>query len=174
MNQDNEAVAIFNEMDSDAAIREMLRCCGSRTWCKRMVQARPYCDPMALRLAADRAFEKLSEADWLEAFSHHPKIGAIGSLRMKFAGNREWSTGEQAGAINVDEATIVALADGNAVYEARFGFIFLVCATGKSAAEMLAILQARLPNDRHTEIKLAAIEQQKITYLRLDKWELSE
>jgi len=174
MNRNDETLRRFDSMSYETAVGELLRCCGSRNWCEWMVQSRPFGDRTALRVAADQAFEKLSEVDWLEAFSHHPKIGDISSLRMKYSGNREWSAGEQAGAVNVDETTIVELSEGNAAYEAKFGFIFIVCATGKSASEMLAILQARLPNHRQTEIKLAAIEQQKISYLRMEKWELEE
>jgi 2-oxo-4-hydroxy-4-carboxy-5-ureidoimidazoline decarboxylase len=164
----------FNTTDRESGFGDMLRLCGSKVWCEQMVLSRPFANRAALHAVADDVFKQLTQADWLEAFSHHPKIGDIRSLRMKFAGNREWSAGEQAGAVDVNESTLAALAEGNAAYEAKFGFIFIVCATGKSAGEMLAILQARLPNEREAEIELAAVEQQKITHLRIDKWELKE
>ena len=110
---------------------------------------------------------------WLEALESHPKIGDLESLRMKYAGNKEWSGGEQAGVNSADEATLVALAEGNETYEQRFGYLFVVCATGKSAAEMLALLQERLGNEADEEFTIACGEQRKITHLRLDKLEPS-
>ena len=108
-------------------------------------------------------------ADWLEAFAAHPRIGDLDALRKKFASTANWCAGEQAGVAAADEAVLTALADGNRAYEARFGYIFIVCATGKSAAEMLAILTARLANDPEVELKVATAEQAKITRLRLEK-----
>jgi 2-oxo-4-hydroxy-4-carboxy-5-ureidoimidazoline decarboxylase len=172
MNHDDKTLQCFQAMDHASAVNQMLRCCGAKKWCVAIANARPFSSRASLHHAADIAFNSLSESDWLEAFSHHPKIGDIDSLRMKFAGNREWSAGEQADIVNVDEATIVALSEGNIAYEKKFGFIFIVCATGKSAGEMLAMLQQRLLNDGQTELKIAAAEQQAITHLRIDKWEL--
>jgi len=143
---------------------------GAKAWCQAMIEKRPFADLATLHTAADVAFDSLGESDWLEAFSHHPKIGDIKSLMMKYASNRDWSAGEQAGMSATDELTIASLADGNAAYENKFGFIFIVCASGKSASEMLSLLLARLPLDRESEIRNAAIEQRKITHLRIDKW----
>ncbi len=117
--------------------------------------------------------DKLSDCEWLEAFACHPQIGDMNSLRMKYAGNREWSAGEQAGVNAADEAILQALANGNAEYKEKFGFIFIVCATGKSAAEMLGILESRLPLSYAEEIVNAAREQRKITHLRIDKMEIA-
>src|SRR5690606_33050498 len=137
--------------------RETLRrCCSASWWCDAMVAARPYTNDGAVITAADAAFDAMPREAWLEAFTSHPKIGDLNSLRMKFAGNKEWSGGEQSGVNTADDTTLQGLADGNLAYEERFGYLFIVCATGKSAAEMLAILQSRLSNDAETEFRLAA------------------
>jgi len=172
MSDDERSVAIFNRLPRDPAICEMERCCGAKAWCLAMVTQRPFGDLATLHSAADVAFDSLEENDWLEAFSHHPKIGDIKSLMMKYAGNRDWSAGEQAGMSATDELTITSLAEGNEAYERKFGFIFIVCASGRSASEMLSLLLVRLPQDRESEIRNAAIEQRKITHLRIDKWRI--
>lgn len=156
---------------TESAWREMLtRCCGSSLWVDGMLAQRPFATDAALMKAADQAWAGTGESDWLEAFTHHPKIGDRDSLRQKFASTAEWASHEQSGASAANEAVLTALSDGNLNYAAKFGFIFIVCATGKSADEMLALLQARLPNDRATELQIAAGEQHKITLLRLEKW----
>ncbi len=119
--------------------------------------------------ASDAAWAATGEAEWLEAFAHHPRIGGKDALRAKFAATQSWAQGEQAGAAAAGEAVLDALAAGNAAYEAKFGHIFIVCATGKSAAEMLDLLKSRLPNDAPAEKRLAAVEQHKITKIRLEK-----
>lgn len=112
----------------------------------------------------------MQRADLLEAFSHHPQIGAdLESLRKKFAATATWSAGEQSAINTADEMTLLGLVEWNRDYLAKFGYIFIVCATGKSAAEMLALLRARLPNDLEAELNIAAAEQAKILHLRLDK-----
>ncbi len=155
---------------SDAETAELLRaCCGSTQWCHKLASLRPFSSAAELHMAADTAFDALADSDWIEAFSFHPKIGDVDSLRMKFAGNKQWSAGEQSGMSHADEQTIGQLADGNRAYEARFGYILIVCASGKSASEMLALLNSRLHNDATTELSIAANEQRKITHLRIDK-----
>lgn len=119
---------------------------------------------------AEAIWWDLDESDWLQAFAAHPKIGDVESIRRKYAAQATWSLQEQTGVHGASEAVLQGLAAGNAAYEAKFGFIFLVCATGKSAAELLAILTARLPADRASELRVAASEQAKITALRLRKW----
>lgn len=151
-------------------LREALhRCCGAHQWVTLMAQAKPFLDEEDLKTKAAYYWEKMGEADILEAFTHHPRIGDIEGLRQRFASTRKWAGDEQAGSAEADEATLQALKSANDAYFERFGFIFIVCATGKSAQEMLALLKARLPNDRDTELKVAAAEQLKITYLRLEK-----
>ena len=107
--------------------------------------------------------------DYLEAFEGHPRIGDVESLAKKYANTKGWAGGEQKGLESADREVLQRLAKGNADYEAKFGHIFIVCATGKSAAEMLALLEARMPNDPKTEVMVAAEEQNKITRLRLKK-----
>lgn len=118
---------------------------------------------------ADDVFDDLSDDDWKEAFAFHPKIGDVNSLRMRFTGNKEWSGAEQAGISLADEQTIQDLALGNRQYETRFGYIFIVCASGKSASEMLCLLNERLGNDTDEELINAANEQRKISHRRIDK-----
>ncbi len=150
-----------------AEVRAALaRCCGSSAWVETMVRARPYLDATTLRRAVDWAFDALSETDWLEAFAAHPRIGERPERLRTFA-HAEDSAREQAGVDGAHAATIAALADGNRRYETTFGHVFLVCATGKSAGEMLAILRSRLANPPDVELAVAASEQRKITHLRL-------
>lgn len=112
---------------------------------------------------------KCNEDDWKEAFAHHPKIGDIESMKKKFASTAEWASGEQSGVQTASDKTLMALAEGNRQYEEKFGYIFIVFATGKSAEEMLQLLQERLKNDPEEEIQIAADEQNKITKLRIEK-----
>jgi OHCU decarboxylase len=143
-------------------LREALqRCCGSDAWVERMMDARPFEGPRALFDAADRIWRSLGPRDWLQAFAAHPRIGD-----RTAAG---WSAGEQKRALASDGDILTELADSHRGYEARFGHIFIVCATGKTAAEMLSMLRARLGNDPETELQTAAEEQRKITRLRLEK-----
>jgi len=118
--------------------------------------------------AAEEIWWQLTPADWLEAFSHHPRIGDR-QLSGASKENRQWSSREQAGASQADAAVQRALERGNLRYEERFGHVFLICASGRSGAEMLAELERRLRNDPAAELREAAAEQAKITHLRLDK-----
>ena len=154
--------------DADARTA-FLRCCGSRRWAEAMISARPYREESTLLAAAERAFATLGREDWLEAFSHHPRIGDRGSLAERFPQTAGWSQFEQGGVASAGEDVLDVLAAANREYQARFGHIFIVCATGKSAAEMLALLRERLPNSPDAELALAAAEQRKITALRLKK-----
>ena len=120
-----------------------------------------------MRAAARVEWFALSPADWREAFTHHPRIGDCESLRRRFAATRDLSEREQSGAEGASEDVLAALAEANAAYEARFGYIFIVCATGRSAEEMLGMLRARLGNKPDEEIRVAAEEQAEITDLRL-------
>jgi 2-oxo-4-hydroxy-4-carboxy-5-ureidoimidazoline decarboxylase len=151
------------------ALAAFLRCCGSRRWAEAMARGRPYHDEPTLLAAAERAFAPLAPADWLEAFSHHPRIGDRGSLAERFPHTAGWSRSEQDGVARAGEDVLEALVRANRDYEARFGHIFIVCATGKSAAQMLALLRERMPNEPGTELEIAAAEQRKITAIRLKK-----
>lgn len=159
----------LNAMPLLEARAALLRCCGSIRWVEQMLSHRPFPSAEALHAFADEEWNSLDRGDWLEAFAAHPRIGDVASLRKKFAATADLCGSEQAGVNAADEATIQALADVNREYESRFGYIFIVCATGKSAAEMLAILRSRLPNDADAELRIAAAEQAKITHLRLEK-----
>lgn len=139
----------------------LLKCCGSRRWARAMAARSPFIDEAALLAAADEEWAKCGKDDILEAFRAHPKIGGTGA--------HGWAKGEQSGMDRAAQDTKEALARGNEEYERRFGYIFIVCATGKSAGEMLGLLQARLPHDPDTELKTAAAEQAKITRIRLAK-----
>jgi 2-oxo-4-hydroxy-4-carboxy-5-ureidoimidazoline decarboxylase len=132
-----------------------------------MAGGRPYVDELQLLKAAQAHWNGLGREDWLEAFARHPRIGDKAALRAKLASS--WAAGEQAGARSAPEETLDALAEGNAAYERRFGHVFLICATGKSAEEMLAALRRRLESSPAAELQAAAGEQAKITELRLKK-----
>jgi 2-oxo-4-hydroxy-4-carboxy-5-ureidoimidazoline decarboxylase len=134
-----------------------------------MARGRPYRDEPALLAAAERACAPLQRADWLEAFSHHPRIGERVALAERLPATASWSASEQAAAAGAGGEVLDALLRANRDYEARFGHIFIVCATGKSASEMLALLRERLANDPDHELAVAAAEQRKITALRLKK-----
>jgi 2-oxo-4-hydroxy-4-carboxy-5-ureidoimidazoline decarboxylase len=129
----------------------------------------PADDMVELLNDAEDLWYQCTQTDWLEAFTHHPKIGDVESLTKKFASTAQWASGEQMAVNTASQQIIEALAKGNEAYEQKFGFIFIVCATGKSAEEMLQLLQARLPNSTETEINIAMDEQNKITQLRLQK-----
>jgi len=159
----------LNALPGAEAKDALERCCGSRAWVERVAAARPFASREALLEAGRDAFSGLSRRDWLESFAHHPRIGDLRALRERFAATAAWAGDEQRGASAADDATLQALAEGNAAYERRFGYIFIVCATGKSVAEMLGLLRARLGNDSEAEMRIAADEQKKITALRLEK-----
>jgi allantoicase len=165
-----DLAALLNGL-SDADAREaLLRCCGSEAWADAMVAARPFADPTAVRLAADEVWWTLDEDDHRQAFAHHPRIGEDPErLRAKFASTSAWAGSEQGGVASASEATLAALQQANVDYEARFGHVFLICATGLTADQMLAALRRRLPHDARREHLVAAGEQAKITRLRLDK-----
>jgi len=165
----NDALVRLNDLESTDAHEKLARCCGATQWVAHMLAHRPFSTVEQLQQTADTIWWSLGPADWREAFSHHPKIGDLASLRSKFAATQAWAAGEQASVRQASEAILTGLAAGNADYEAKFGYIFIVCATGKSAAEMLELLQQRLPNEPETEIRLAAEEQRKITQIRLRK-----
>jgi 2-oxo-4-hydroxy-4-carboxy-5-ureidoimidazoline decarboxylase len=148
---------------------ELLKCCGSLAWVSKMLAFFPAEDLVELLEDAEEEWSKCSEEDWKEAFAHHPKIGDIESLKKKFASTAGWASGEQSGVDTASRQTLEALAKGNKEYENKFGYIFIVCATGKSADEMLGLLTTRLLNDPKDEIEIASDEQNKITKLRLEK-----
>jgi 2-oxo-4-hydroxy-4-carboxy-5-ureidoimidazoline decarboxylase len=155
---------------SPADARQMLQtCCGSSRWIDRMLARRPFGSQAALLSAARDEWFSLAREDWLEAFSHHPKIGDREALRQRFAGTRHLSAREQSGVDGASDSVLEALTAGNHAYEEKFGHIFIICATGKSATEMLGLLRSRLGNDPDVELRIAAAEQAKITEIRLNE-----
>jgi OHCU decarboxylase len=159
----------LNDLAPGEAERELLTCCGSREWARRMATGRPYADAADLMEHADGVWRALDEAHWREAFRTHPRIGEKKAEAGQTEREKAWSSGEQAGMLTAAARTQRALAEGNRAYEARFGYIYIVCATGRTAEEMLQLLTARLANDPATEILVAAEEQRKITRIRLSK-----
>lgn len=161
------SVDAFNAVDADAAAAMIHPCCASTAWARAVVAGRPYPDLDVLSAASDPIINGLSWADVEEALAAHPRIGD----RPKIAATTEkrWSQGEQAGIADADREVLTALADGNAAYEARFGHVYLVCASGKSAEELLGILQDRLDNDPAHEHDVVRRELAAITRLRLTK-----
>ncbi len=162
-------IANFDHLSMDQKRELLQKCCGSKIWIDKMLLAPPAEDSVDLLETAEEKWYECSEQDWLEAFEHHPKIGNVNSLKKKYAHTLTLASDEQSGVNVASDEILNALAKGNDDYEKKFGYIFIVCATGKSAGEMLEILQSRLPNDPEVEIKMAAEEQNKITKLRLKK-----
>jgi len=160
----------FNSLDKDAATAELLKSCGSSKWVSFMMEGFPFAsEDHVEKKATEVWYDKCEKEDWLEAFTHHPKIGDAKSLQQKFNSTKEWAASEQSGVQTADKIIIEQLAKGNKEYENKFGFIFIVCATGKTAEEMLYLLQDRLQNNYEEELKIAMKEQDKITQLRLKK-----
>jgi OHCU decarboxylase len=160
----------WNGLPADAAENEILPCCGSRVWARGMSARRPFQDEASLLAASDEAWGNLSEADWLQAFASHPRIGESRAPESATARSASWSSQEQRDAAAADDAVKTALREANREYERRFGRIFIVCASGKSGTEILQILRHRLQNDDRTEIREAAEQQRQITQMRLRKW----
>jgi 2-oxo-4-hydroxy-4-carboxy-5-ureidoimidazoline decarboxylase len=159
----------LNTLNEILLKEELMKCCGSSRWVKQMMAAKPFRSEKDLFVKAESCWYHTTEADWLEAFSHHPKIGDMSALEKKFTSTKVLAGNEQREVRAASAKTLEELADGNKLYENKFGFIFIVCATGKSADEMLKLLNERINNDRNLELRIAADEQHKITNLRLQK-----
>jgi OHCU decarboxylase len=150
----------LNQLSLAQACAELRRCCAAERWAKRVGNGRPYDTIQELQQAADEAWRELDEEDWREAIEHHPRIGER---------TRGWSREEQSGAATASDETRDRLAAGQRAYEEKFGYIFLICATGKSGDEMATELENRLGNSPEMELAVAAEELRKITILRLEK-----
>lgn len=168
----NPVLEEWNAADEESAMEAMLACCGAHRWAAAMIALRPIASVFALSEAADRLWATMGEADWLEAFACHPRIGERESTSPSEKSAR-WSQQEQAGTADAAGNVMRELAEGNALYEQRFGFTYIVCATGRSADEMLAILKRRLASDRMAELREAAEQQRQIMQIRLGKWLVS-
>ena len=168
------ALKRLNALPATEAEADLLACCGASRWARGMVARRPFGSVGELFAAADEIWGSLGSQDWLEAFSRHPQIGEkAAEKQIKSEVGQQiasrWSAEEQAGAQRNPADVMARLGEGNRVYRQRFGYIFIVCATGKTAEEMLAILERRLQNDASAELTIAAEEQRRITRLRLEK-----
>lgn len=165
----NQALAEWNALPAAAAVATVLSCCGSAAWAKTLTRGRPFPDESSLLFAADEVWRALTPADWHEAFRSHPRIGES-SAQGASARSADWSSQEQQAASGAAADIKFALIDANRAYEQKFGHIFIVCATSKSAVEILEILRCRMHNDLDTELLEAAEQQRQITQLRLKKW----
>jgi OHCU decarboxylase len=168
-----DVLARWNRLPFDDAIKAIAPCCGSKAWAQGLVSGRPLADEAALLAKSNEVWRSLPPADWMEAFHGHPRIGESRPPKASLAPpaqSVEWSAQEQRRVGEADDEVKSALADANREYERRFNRIFIVCATGRSAPEILGILQRRLSNDRETELREAAEQQRQITEIRLRKW----
>lgn len=161
-------IELLNGWTPAEAERELLVCCGSTAWTRRMIQQRPFVNFEELFATAERTWWQLERDDWLEAFSRHPKIGEQ-AAESESERARRWSEQEQAATRQAPGLLLDELAEGNCRYQEKFGYIFIVCASGVGAGEMLALLRKRLQNDPGTELVVAAEQQRRITRLRLEK-----
>ena len=164
------SLPLLNSAPKHTAAGYLRKCCSSEEWITRMLRQRPFCNSDAVHAAADSAWIDLGEQDYLEAFSGHPKIGDIQSLQKKDSDSAKLARSEQSGVDSAPPEILQKLSEANHAYEEKFGFIFIVCATGKNASEMLAILQDRLESERAAELKTACEQQREIFHLRLDKF----
>ncbi|HEY2456783.1 MAG TPA: 2-oxo-4-hydroxy-4-carboxy-5-ureidoimidazoline decarboxylase [Candidatus Acidoferrum sp.] len=166
----NSPLSRWNFLPPDQAAQEILPCCGSHAWAHEMATHRPLSDVSTLLDTSDRIWRKLAVADWLEAFQSHPRIGETRSHADSSVHSQQWSAQEQTRATDSPDSVKQALAAGNRQYEEKFGRIFIICATGKSASEILQNLQRRLNNDEATELHEAAEQQRQIIQIRVKKW----
>ena len=158
----------LNKLSKEKAFEELFKCCGCTIWAQNLTDFRPFKNKEELLKISDMNWISCEIEEGLEAFSHHPETGDLKNLE-KFFSTQQCATGEQSGVDVATHKTLIELAEGNAAYEKKFGFIFIVCATGKTADEMLELLKKRLGNAPETEFKIAMNEQNKITHIRLNK-----
>lgn len=181
----------WNLLPAEPAMNEILPCCGSKAWARELVKRRPLADKAALLAASDEAWLGLTEADWMEAFHSHPRIGespnsasnedqlitapqpnpdAPRPASQQNSISSAWSAQEQQKVATASSSAKAALAEANRAYERRFQRIFIVCATGKSPEQILTLLERRLHNDPQAELRETAEQQRQITHIRLNKW----
>jgi OHCU decarboxylase len=165
----NRVLAEWNEAEKAKAHFDMIACCGAPRWAAAMVERRPFVSAGELSAVADHLWSTMDEPDWLTAFACHPRIGERTNAHATIESSA-WSQQEQASTANASESALKRLATLNALYEERFGFTYIVCATGKSADDMLAILKRRIANERDAELREAAEQQRQIMQIRLGKW----
>ncbi len=166
----DDPVEKLNRLPPDEARRVLLDCCGSTRWVEGVAALRPFWDVGQCLIIGERVWRELDCSDWLEAFRAHPKIGERKAEAAVSDEARRWSEGEQERASDAASETLDALASANREYEEKFGFIFIVCASGKTAEQMLALLRGRIGNDPETELRVSREEQWLITQLRVRKF----
>lgn len=169
MTEQSENLSWLNDLSATEAKQQLLQCCGSRLWAETVIARRPYKDFATLIQTSEDIWWQLDSNAWLEAFKSHPKIGEKKAAATGTARTESWSENEQSGMTKASEQTTETLAKLNSDYEQKFGYIFIVCASGKSSEEMLELLKSRLANEPAEELPIAAAEQAKITRLRLAK-----
>jgi 2-oxo-4-hydroxy-4-carboxy-5-ureidoimidazoline decarboxylase len=165
----NPVLAEWNTCDEATAMEAMIACCGASRWAAEMVARRPISDLTSLSATADHVWERMEEPDWMEAFACHPRIGEQ-TAQHASEQSAAWSTQEQSSTAAATVGLLTEVAEMNSLYEERFGFTYIVCATGKSVEEMLSIVKRRFANDRETELREAAEQQRRILQIRLRKW----
>ena len=164
----NQVLEQWNQSPAQEAVTAVLSCCGSHAWATKLCESRPYRSPEEVMSSADEIWQSLDPEDWSEAFGCHPRIGE--SARGVHGQSAEWSQEEQSGAQAGSPEVLASIARLNKEYEERHGFTYIVCATGKSAEELLSLLEKRIANSTLDEIREAAEQQRQITQLRLKKW----
>ncbi len=168
------SIAQLDEMPSAEAAFKLAACCGSSSWVAGMLALRPFGSRSALLARATTVADTLERDDWLEAFSHHPRIGERDPNAVVSETAESWSTAEQSAIASANAVVRSALVDANAAYEQRFGFIFIIRAAGRGATEILSALRERMANTPEAELLVASKEQRQITRLRLEKLVLDE
>jgi 2-oxo-4-hydroxy-4-carboxy-5-ureidoimidazoline decarboxylase len=163
-------LARWNRLPVEDAVKEILPCCGSKAWAGGLAARRPFTDVTTLLAASDETWSNLPAEDWMEAFRSHPRIGESRAIQSASVQSATWSAQEQRDVATAGDGVKIALAEANREYERRFRRIFIVCATGKSAPEILEILRRRLKNDEPTELREAAEQQRQIIHIRMKKW----
>ena len=159
----------INNADNEELYRIFEHCCCAPSWIKKMIHARPFANKAELIHTSEKAFSTLTEADYLTAFEGHPQIGNLETLAKKYANTSTTASHEQSGMSTAEKSVLKSMQSLNIEYLARFGFIFIVCASGKSAQEMLELIEGRINNDRQSELMIAGNEQAKITQIRLEQ-----
>ncbi|MGI8641563.1 MAG: 2-oxo-4-hydroxy-4-carboxy-5-ureidoimidazoline decarboxylase [Pyrinomonadaceae bacterium] len=165
----NKKLEQLNQAANEKAKADFLNCCGSQNWARKMSETRPFPNLAGLLNQAGQIWQNLETQDWLEAFAAHPKIGTKKAVSQQSAQSAEWSNAEQSGTQTAADSLRDELEKANRLYQEKFGFIFIVCATGKSAEEMLDLCRRRLKNNADSELRIAADEQRKIMEIRLKK-----
>jgi 2-oxo-4-hydroxy-4-carboxy-5-ureidoimidazoline decarboxylase len=166
----NKVLVQWNSLDAESAAREILPCCGSKAWAVELASKRPIADETSLIEASNAGWLALPAEAWREAFDSHPRIGQRNAQSHATEKSLQWSAQEQRTALSNDDTVALSLEDANRRYEHKFGHIFIVCASGKTSAEILAILETRMKNDTTTELREAVEQQRQITQLRLHHW----